>query len=190
MTGSGPIDPEPPPEDQTEPATGPEPVTPAWDLLSGTANPRAEALAAWVADQRGAHTMAALERSALESGYTKADFDEGVRLAGQVHVERQVITPLRRRATLIVLVGYGLVWLFFGVQFLVIPAPGAYVSGSGLQSILTISLVIALFIGLAWVHAARPDPDRTGRALAILLAAPLVLLVGVAGLCLPFVPMR
>ena len=190
MTGSGPNDPGPLPEDQTEPPTGPEPVTPAWDLLSGTTNPRAEALAAWIADQRGAHTMAALERSALESGYTKADFDEGVRLAGQVEVERQVIQPVRHRARLIVLISYAVVWLLFGVQFLVLPAPGAYVSGSGLQTILTISLVIALLIGLVWVHAVRPDPDRAGRALAILLAVPLVLLIGVAGLCAPFLPVR
>jgi hypothetical protein len=190
VTGSGPNDQGPLPEDQTEPATGPEPATPAWDLPSDSANPRAEALAGWVADQRGAHTMAALERSALESGYTKAEFDEAVRLAGKVERERQVIKPLRSQARLIVLLGYAIVWVFFAIQYLVIPAPGSYVGGSGLQTILTISLLVTIGISLLWIHGVKPDPDRAGRALAIFLAVPLVLLIGVAGLCLPFLPVR
>jgi hypothetical protein len=187
VTGSGPNDQGPPPDDHSEPATGPAPVTPAWDLLSDGGNPRAEALAAWVADQRGAHTMAALERSALESGYTKADFDEAVRLAGKVEREREVIKPLRHQARLIVLIAYALVWLLFATQYLLGPEGS---SGPGLQTILTISLLVTIGISLIWVATVKPDPDRAQRALTILLAVPLVLLIGVAGLCLPFLPVR
>ena len=196
MTGPGPNDQGPPPDDRAKPATGPEPatgpapVTPAWDLLSDAGNPRTEALAAWVADQRGAHTMAALERSALESGYTQADFDEAVRLAGKVEREREVIKPLRRQARLIVLLGYALVWVFFAVQYLLLPAPESYAGGSGLQTILTIALLVTVGISLIWIAMVKPDPDRASRALTILLAVPLVLLIGVAGLCLPFLPVR
>ena len=58
------------------------------------------------------------------------------------------------------------------------------------QLILTIALVITFVISLVWIRARRPDPERVGRALAILLVVPVVLLVGVAGLCLPFIPAR
>jgi hypothetical protein len=187
VTGSGPSDQGPLPDDQAEPATGPESAPPAWDLLSDSANPQAEALAAWIADQRGAHTMEALERSALESGYTKADFDEGVRLAGKAERERQVIKPLRHQARLIVLISYAVIWLLFATQYLLGPEGS---SGPGLQTILTISLLVTVGISLIWIAAVKPDPDRAQRALTILLAVPLVLLIGVAGLCLPFLPVR
>ncbi len=190
MTGSGPNDQGPPPDDQAGPATGPEAAPPAWDLLSDSSDPRAEVLAAWIADQRGAHTMAALERSALESGYTEADFDKAVGLAGKAEREREVVKPLRRQASLIVLLGYALVWIFFAFQYLLIPAPDAYVGGSGLQTILTIALLVTIGISLIWIAVVKPDPDRAGRALTIFLAVPLVLLIGVAGLCLPFLPVR
>ena len=186
MTGSGPNDQGPLPGDQAEPATGPEQAPPAWDLLSDSKDPRAEALAAWIADQQGAHTMAALERSALESGYTKADFDEAVRLAGNSEQERQVIKPLRQQARLIVLISYAVIWLLFATQYLT----GPDVGGPTLQTILTISLLVTIGISLIWIAAVRPDPDRAGRALTIFLAVPLVLLIGVAGLCLPFLPVR
>jgi hypothetical protein len=186
VTGPGPNDQAPLPDDSAKPATDPEQAPPAWDLLSDSGDPRAEALAAWITDQRGAHTMAALERSALESGYTKANFDDAVRLAAKAEQERQVVKPLRRQASLIVLIGYALVWLLFATQYLL----GADISGPGLQTILTISLLVTVGISLIWIAVVKPDPDRAGRALAIFLAVPLVLLIGVAGLCVPFLPAR
>lgn len=190
MTESGPNDQRPSGGDQTEPTTGPKSAPPATTGAWVSAQPRAEVLAAWIAEQSGAHTSLALERSAIESGYTKAEFDEAVRLAGKAEREQQVIKPLKVRARLMVLIGYALVWMFFGIQYLVLPAPGTYVDGSGLQTILTISLLVTIGISLIWIYGVRPDPDRAGRALAILLAVPLVLLIGVAGLCLPFLPVR
>lgn len=168
---------------QNEPTRDPTPASPAnsWGGQS-----RIEALATWLAEQSAAYTSPALERSALETGYTKAEFDEAVRLASRREGERQVIKPLKGRARLMVLLGYGLVWLLFGTQFLFGPEP--YLSTY--QLILTMSLLVAIAISLAWIHVRRPDPDRIGRALAILLAVPVVLLVAVAGLCLPFIPAR
>jgi hypothetical protein len=58
-----------------------------------------------------------------------------------------------------------------------------------LQVVLTAALLLVLLVGLLWVARVRPDPTRTGRALLILLVVPVVLLVGVAGLCVPFLGM-
>ena len=37
------------------------------------------------------------------------------------------------------------------------------------------------------MRALHPDPTRLGRALAILLVVPVIVLLGISGLCLPFV---
>lgn len=171
--------------DHDQPDPGQAVPEPAWASPSKPLS-RVDQLASWVEANRTKFTEAALERSALETGYTKAEFDEAVRLASRREGERQVIKPLKGRARLMVLLGYGLVWLLFGTQFLFGPEP--YLSTY--QLILTMSLLVAIAISLAWIHVRRPDPDRIGRALAILLAVPVVLLVAVAGLCLPFIPAR
>jgi hypothetical protein len=40
----------------------------------------------------------------------------------------------------------------------------------------------------AWTRSRHPDPERPSWALAVLLSLPVVMLLGVAGLCLPFLP--
>ena len=116
MTGSGDND-----HGQNEPTQDPAPTPSstagAWEGMQ----PRIASLEAWIAEQSAAHTSSALERSAIESGYTKAEFDEAVRLAGSRERDAQVIKPLRSRARLVVLLGYVLVWLFFADPVLVRP---------------------------------------------------------------------
>jgi hypothetical protein len=170
---------------QNQPTQEPSPA-PASPARAWTEQTRIETLAQWLAEQSAAYTSPALERSAIETGYTKAEFDEAVRLAAFREQERPVIDPLKRRARVAVVAAYGLVWLLFATQYLFGPAP--YLST--LQLILTMSLLLAIALSMVWIHRRRPDPDNLGRALAVLLAVPLVLLVGVAGLCLPFLPVR
>lgn len=138
----------------------------------------------------GSFTPEALTRAAAAAGYSSEQITSAMLLAEARGRGVDSLRPVRGRARLIVLLGYALVWVFFGVQYLLLPSPGSYVSGSSLQVILTISLVIALVVSLAWIYRTRPDPERVGRALTILLAVPIVLLVAVAGLCLPFLPVR
>jgi hypothetical protein len=99
--------------------------------------------------------------------------------------ERYALQPIRSRARVIVLVAYGLVWLAFAAVFL--GRSTGYGTGPLLQVILSGALVFALLLSLVWIGGHRTDPSRAGRALVALLVVPVVLLVGVAGLCLPFV---
>jgi hypothetical protein len=55
-----------------------------------------------------------------------------------------------------------------------------------LQVILTIALAVGLAISLIVIQLGHPDPGRPGRAMTILLVAPVIMLLGVAGSCLPF----
>lgn len=166
-----------------EPVPAPQSAPGPWEGLQP--RPRISTLEAWIVEHQAAFTSEALERSAIESGYTKAEFDEAARLAGRRDREKQVVGPLKTRARIAVIIGYVLVWLLFARVFLWTDT-SYYGYGSIAQAILTFTLIVAILISMAWIHARRPDPDRVGRALASLLVVPIVLLVGVAGLCLPF----
>jgi hypothetical protein len=78
------------------------------------------------------------------------------------------------------------VWVLFAIVYLT----RDFAYGPVLQGVLTISLLITLGISLLWLRWRRPDPSSVGRATAVFLVLPVVLLVGVAGLCLPFVGSR
>jgi hypothetical protein len=80
----------------------------------------------------------------------------------------------------------------FAIAYLVRPFPttgeGSSIGyGPFLQVILTVSLGIGLGISLLVIRAGHPNPEKRVRAMALLLAIPVVLLIGVAGTCLPFV---
>jgi hypothetical protein len=129
-------------------------------------------------------TAEALRQASLEAGYTPEEIAQA-----SDHADRAAaVRPIRARARWIVLGAYALVWVLFAMVYLT--RDYAYGSGVVLQGILTISLLITLGISLLWVRWRRPDPSTVGRATAVFLALPVVLLVGVAGLCLPFVGSR
>lgn len=144
---------------------------------------RVAALVDYFRQHADAFTPEALQNAAAGAGYTEGEIE---RAMAEVQ-RREGIRPIRRRAVVIVIVAYVLVWSLFAVVFLT--RDFTYGAGPVLQFILTCVLIVALIVSTAWLLAVRPDPTRTVRATAILLALPLVLLLGVAGLCVPFTGM-
>ena len=143
-----------------------------------------QVLADWVVKERGSFTDAALERSALAVGYTSDEFAAAARVAEARATDRASQAPVKSAARRGVLAAYGVVWLLFATRYF--GWPTIYGLGPFLQLILTIAMGIGLAISLLVIRRGRPDPDRQWRATALLLVVPVVLLVGVAGLCLPF----
>ena len=169
---------EPDPTRKTPP---PRPPLGTWDDRV-----RLSFLTDWVARQRGSFTDAALERTALTTGYSHEEFVAAIRLADARLAENAAIKPIRSRARIFILAAYAVVWGLFAIPYLF----GSSTYGPGLQAILTISLGIGLGLSLLVIHFAHPDPERRTRAMALFLAVPVVLLLGVAGSCLPFVTVQ
>jgi hypothetical protein len=142
------------------------------------------ALAGYLARHAGQFTPEALRQAAIDAGYTPDEITQASDRARRAAAVR----PIRARAQWIVLGAYALVWVLFASVYLT--RDYSYGMGPVLQSILTISLLIALGLSLLWVRWRRPDPSTVGRATAVFLAVPVVLLVGVAGLCVPFIGSR
>ena len=144
---------------------------------------RPAALAAWVAAQRGSFNEGALERSAIAAGYTAEEFKAAL---GSVDAEaaRAELAPAKSTARWLVLAGYLAVWVAFATVYL--GRSTQYGMGPILQVSLTVALGIALALSFLAIRRGRPDPERRSRAVALLLVVPVILLVGVAGLCLPF----
>ena len=136
---------------------------------------------------RGKFTVEALRASALEAGYAADEIEAAIHLAEVRDAERQASAPIRSSARMAILLAYGIVWILFAVVYL--GRPFAYGAGPIAQLILTIALGIGLAISLLIIRSGRPDPGRRTRAMGLLLAVPVILLVGVAGLCLPFTTM-
>jgi len=164
----------------TDSGPPPEEATPGAPQVSWAEERRVVALTDWVAEHRASFTDAALERSAIEAGYTSEEFATA---AGRA-ADRTALAPIRSSARRYVLAAYAIVWLGFAVVYL--GRSTMYGTGPIAQLVLTIVLGIGLAISLLVIRRGRPDPDRRSRAIALLLAVPVILLVGVAGLCLPF----
>jgi hypothetical protein len=141
---------------------------------------RQASLAAYLARHGTTYTSEALGQAAREAGFTE---DEIARATERVRAA-ETLRPIRNQARWIVVGAYALVWVLFATVYLT--RQYSYGTGVILQVVLTVALVLVLLVGLLWVARVRPDPTRTGRALLILLVVPVVLLVGVAGLCVPF----
>lgn len=165
---------------QSEPqmSSTPRPPLGTWDDRI-----RVSFLTDWIAKQRGSFTDAALERTALATGYTHEEFVAAIAFADARLAARAAIAPIRSRAAIYVLVAYAIVWGLFAIPYLLTSTT----YGPGLQTILTIALGIGLGLSLLVIRFGQPDPGRRSRAMALLLAVPVILLIGVAGTCLPFV---
>ena len=159
----------------------PPPISPGGPWQSGT---RVEQLATWMQPIRSRFTDAALERSAIAGGFTAEEVREAVALADIRQRGDEAMIPVRSTATRIVLGAYGLVWVLFAIPYLLRPTNG---SGPLLQGILTFSLLLGLLLSFLIMRAVHPDPTRVRRALTILLVMPVIVLLGISGLCLPFV---
>jgi hypothetical protein len=157
---------------------------PSWPSASfGT--DRVRHLGGWVEQHRTTFTAAALEKAAIDAGYTREEFGEALAEAAAGEAAKN-LKPLRSRARFVVLAGYAIVWGLFATAFLT----RDYMYGIGplALTILTVFLGCALFVSWLWLGARHPDPTDVNRAMAVLLSLPVVLLLVVGGLCLPFVP--
>lgn len=127
------------------------------------------------------YTPEALRQAASDAGFSPDEIDQAYGRAIARQRDEEIAGPIRRRARRIVLAAYGLVYAAFVAAFLTV----AYRLGAGIIAIVILSLVllIALSISLAWVRRRRPAADQVEGALVTMLAVPFVLLVAVAGLC-------
>lgn len=142
-------------------------------------------LAWWMVDHRSSYTAEALDRSAQAAGYTVEQVAEARRRADRRIRKTEQLRPIRATARRAVLLAYGVVWLGLAVGILARRSAGGLDLTEIVVVVLTVSLAIALAMSLATIRQADPDPDRPARAAALLLALPMVLLLGIAGLCLP-----
>jgi hypothetical protein len=167
-SGSGPD----PSESPGAPPHDPEPVAPGTDGAS--ADLPAAQLIPYLAANRGAFTDDALREAAAAAGYSTAAIDEAFE---RIAASSSGVSRVRVRARLIVLAAYGLTFIALSA--------GMSANGSGNAiPILAYSLVPFLLISFFLLRGRRTDAERAGLALAGLLAAPLVFLVIIGGLCL------
>jgi hypothetical protein len=147
----------------------------------GKTSDRVAALSDYFLAGANRYTPEALRQAATESGFSPAEIDAAYARAIERQRDEQVAGPIRRRARRIVLASYGLVYAAFVAAFLTV----AYRLGAGIIAIVILSLVllIALSISLAWVGGRHASADRVQGALVTMLAVPFVLLLAVAGVC-------
>jgi hypothetical protein len=162
----------------------PPPISPGGPWQTGT---RVEQLVTWIQAIRPGFTDSALERSAIAGGFTAEEVREALALADSRQRQDEAIAPVRSTAKRIVLGAYGLVWILFAIPYLLRPSPTMYGLGAFAQGILTIALLLGLLFSTLIMRRVHPDPARSGRALTLLLVAPVIVLLGISGLCLPFV---
>jgi hypothetical protein len=144
--------------------------------------PRTNDLQGWIGQHRSAYTASALEASAIAAGYTRDEFQAAFDRARQ----REALKPIRSRSRRLVVAAYGLTWILFAIPYLTDTSRWGF--GGLLQLILTASLGMALFLSWIWTRWLHPDPSRSSRAALVLLSLPFVLLIGIAGLCVPYLP--
>jgi hypothetical protein len=98
----------------------------------------------------------------------------------------EALAPIRTRARWLVFGSYALVWVVFAVPYLTQEMHFNY--GPFAQAILSVALVAGLVLSGVWIRRARTHPADLTRAFAVMLSVPLVILIGVAGLCVPYLP--
>jgi hypothetical protein len=161
---------------------------PAATPPEGAATRDLTALNAYVTQNYGRYTDAALTDHLLRIGHQRADIEAALRAAAAADVVGPVNARARRTVRLLYLITYGL--LVAGM--LTNTTSGAYGAGPIGSIVLTVVLGLAFLIAAAWLRwrGSRDRPVASG--MAAMLAIPLVLLVLVAGACLatglPFSP--
>lgn len=166
-------------------APAPSPPAPGPAGTDDPAGPdRLAALARWMVEHDASFTPEALDRSAIAAGYRSADV-AAARGGADVRIRStQALAPIRSTAKRAIVVAYVAVWVVFGLAFIATPARTLDFDFV-LFAVLTLALLVTLALSLGIIRSIRPDPERPTRALALLLVVPVILLLGVAGLCLP-----
>ncbi len=173
------------PDPSSGAAPAPSPPAPGPDGTGGSVGPdHVAALARWMVEHAESFTPEALDRSALAAGYTPGDV-AAARGRADVRIgSTQALAPIKSTAKRAILVAYLSVWVAFGVAFFVSPTQTLDFDFV-LFAVLTVALVITLAMSLSIIRSLRPDAAQPTRALILLLVVPVILLLGVAGLCLP-----
>jgi hypothetical protein len=137
------------------------------------------ALAAYLAANHGRFTDEALEKAALDRGYSS-----------DVLAEARAARPadpgdaIRRRARRWVLAAYGITFVLLLIGMFANPAARTYGGNVIGAIVLALALGLALAIALFVVRRSRPGSAETGAMVMTgILAIPVILLVVVAGLC-------
>jgi hypothetical protein len=151
--------------------------------IAGRGN-RIEALGEYFFAHGDRFTPEALRRAAADAGFSPEEIEAAADRATARQRTDDVARPLRRQARWIVIGAYGIVWVLFAAVYLTQPV--LYNAGLFFQGVLTVALLIALALSLAWLRRRRPDPGNAWRAMVVFLVVPVILLIGIAGLCLPY----
>lgn len=144
-------------------------------------------LAGWMTDNARTYTPEALERAALAAGYSPGTVAAALaRAAGRLRATDGLV-PLRARARWVVVLLYSGIWAAFAIRYLTMPPsrPSVLDFSELYLPVLTVTLLVGLAIAWWVVRSGRPDPDRPARAVAMLVAVPLLYLGAVVGLCVP-----
>ena len=163
----------PPP---TQPPTG----SPGW---AGATEDRVDRLSAYFVEQGDRYTVEALRTAAADAGFTPEEIEAAAALVATRRQNAEAARPLRTRARWIVLVAYGLVYAALAVALLQAPNLDNYGMGEFSLIVLTFLLGIALLISIVWVNRRGRSPARLEGAMLAMLVLPMILLLGVAGLC-------
>jgi hypothetical protein len=163
----------------------PDPPAPSTAGGAGSAHsdPTAD-LERWMVGHADGYTPEALDAAAMAAGWTPDDVRNARKRAHARIRAAEPIEPIKSTARRAVVVAYLAVWVLFGVAFFASPTDTLDFDFV-LFAVLTVALGIASAMSFSIIRVARPDAERRGRALVLLLAIPVVLLLGVAGLCLP-----
>lgn len=156
--------------------TGPEAPAP---LQEGDA--RLQALAGYLRANRDTYTPDALARAARDVGYTQAEIESAIELAGGS------VAPFpgpeeRARARIAVIAIYGITFLGFAALFLSKPSALQYGWGF-LLMILGVTLGLALLLSLRTIGRSRSGAATASGAIAAMMVLPIVFLLVVTGLC-------
>jgi hypothetical protein len=165
--------------------SAPPPTTPPAGS-TGWANAtesRIDRLTAYLVEHGDRFTPEALRAAAADAGYTPDEIETAEDLVATRRRVAEAARPLRMRARLIVLAAYSLVYAVLAWALLSAPNLDYLGTGEAALVVLTIVLGIALLISIAWVNRRGRTPARLEGALLAMLVAPLILLGGVAGLC-------
>jgi hypothetical protein len=141
-----------------------------------------DVLARHFREHEGRFTREALSASAREAGYPADEVDAAWRLADEEARSPGTVDAGRYRSTARLI----LLALYLGAFLvLVVPQRMSEFGPYGRDPITAgVPLFLTLLLGLFWVGRRRRVPANAALALTAMLAAPFVLLVIVAGLCL------
>jgi hypothetical protein len=142
---------------------------------------------AYIRSARLEYTREAIDDRLRAAGYADDDVAEAWR---RVLAEDQAAGLADRRglASRIVMLSYVGFWLFYAVASAVTPGRG-YLDFRGLAVIvLGFVLLVPMLVGIATVRRSRRLRLATSGAVLSAIAAPIVLLVGIGGVCLAAYP--